>query len=762
MAGYVLKIALENTHPPVWRRVLVPDKITFANLHEIIQILFGWENVHLHEFHIPSEDICIDDGEEAFGRYHYAESETTVDYFLENYKWIRYTYDFGDTWEHKIVCERTEEDFAQRTAVLLKAKGDNFAEDSGGVWNQEEDGGNRIAFEGEKTTLQLEKRQFPVSEASVENTDDLLSEEEYEKMLGFMKELADKMSGASEWHFNRYKKSNVVSPMAKKIESWKKFEEKWEKESGNEDTLENDYEQLTLPFIEKSDIAENKYVLEVSFGNRTVAEHLQDLGLQEAKDYCKYLQLPAETSETKNQMTDAVAGEFREHPEYILYVFFEEEFRKFLHMLNLAGENVRMKPEYLDVVIKALTVGLADLSIQKKKGKCRAVLTFASNTREILKPLNEKRCKEEYRNLERFWEKLAKLLGIYGFMELEQLYGMYKDIYHVTMDRTTFNRYVYWHTRFNNMAQTAYTDELKNYVAIPELDLEKALVDMRKYTKDMDYVRFPPAVIRKMTNDISERSDWFDTFFTVLHHQMEMPVEIAGEIIEGVFRAIISGEALDMIMETVYLLILEKPDLEERCDLWMCMTSLMLELELPMLKGRSRMQYAEEKGISPWQIGMLAHEENEYRKKECHMYEFPAAIQEAMHQAASFANTRDMDFLMQYKEKEHVKSEEFLYLLTDANITGCRFAEAEKLLGELEKSVGRNKDSILGLRERLDNGADVMDEEDEFGYEPWTDYEFDFEQVQQPFVRQTPKIGRNDPCPCGSGKKYKKCCGKNV
>ena len=28
-------------------------------------------------------------------------------------------------------------------------------------------------------------------------------------------------------------------------------------------------------------------------------------------------------------------------------------------------------------------------------------------------------------------------------------------------------------------------------------------------------------------------------------------------------------------------------------------------------------------------------------------------------------------------------------------------------------------------------------------------------------VRETPKTGRNDPCPCGSGKKYKKCCGKN-
>ncbi len=28
------------------------------------------------------------------------------------------------------------------------------------------------------------------------------------------------------------------------------------------------------------------------------------------------------------------------------------------------------------------------------------------------------------------------------------------------------------------------------------------------------------------------------------------------------------------------------------------------------------------------------------------------------------------------------------------------------------------------------------------------------------FVREGPKVGRNDPCPCGSGKKYKRCCGR--
>jgi len=28
-----------------------------------------------------------------------------------------------------------------------------------------------------------------------------------------------------------------------------------------------------------------------------------------------------------------------------------------------------------------------------------------------------------------------------------------------------------------------------------------------------------------------------------------------------------------------------------------------------------------------------------------------------------------------------------------------------------------------------------------------------------PYVREAPKIGRNDPCACGSGRKFKKCCG---
>lgn len=33
--------------------------------------------------------------------------------------------------------------------------------------------------------------------------------------------------------------------------------------------------------------------------------------------------------------------------------------------------------------------------------------------------------------------------------------------------------------------------------------------------------------------------------------------------------------------------------------------------------------------------------------------------------------------------------------------------------------------------------------------------------AQAPFVRTDVKVGRNDPCSCGSGAKFKKCCGKS-
>ncbi|MBZ9606310.1 SEC-C domain-containing protein [Clostridium estertheticum] len=49
------------------------------------------------------------------------------------------------------------------------------------------------------------------------------------------------------------------------------------------------------------------------------------------------------------------------------------------------------------------------------------------------------------------------------------------------------------------------------------------------------------------------------------------------------------------------------------------------------------------------------------------------------------------------------------------------------------------------------------DEEREEGLEE--NYE---DEILQTTIRNENKIGRNSVCPCGSGKKYKRCCGKNI
>jgi preprotein translocase subunit SecA len=51
----------------------------------------------------------------------------------------------------------------------------------------------------------------------------------------------------------------------------------------------------------------------------------------------------------------------------------------------------------------------------------------------------------------------------------------------------------------------------------------------------------------------------------------------------------------------------------------------------------------------------------------------------------------------------------------------------------------------------------AFDEDSDDGDDPFEDDPWDEPHV--PYVREAPKIGRNDPCPCGSGKKYKKCHG---
>src|SRR5438046_10028278 len=47
---YQLHIQLASIEPPIWRRMVVSGQITLFGLHQMLQVVMGWENSHVHQF----------------------------------------------------------------------------------------------------------------------------------------------------------------------------------------------------------------------------------------------------------------------------------------------------------------------------------------------------------------------------------------------------------------------------------------------------------------------------------------------------------------------------------------------------------------------------------------------------------------------------------------------------------------------------------------------------------------------------------------
>lgn len=111
-----LKIALRYLKPPIWRRVEVPDTLTFWEFHFVLQIVFDWENNHLFEFRqgrgsindfLTGSPPVLPGDEDNMPEWQLDPRAVTLDEILRKPKdKVTYVYDFGDYWEHDIVVEK--------------------------------------------------------------------------------------------------------------------------------------------------------------------------------------------------------------------------------------------------------------------------------------------------------------------------------------------------------------------------------------------------------------------------------------------------------------------------------------------------------------------------------------------------------------------------------------------------------------------------------------------------------------------------------
>jgi len=111
------------------------------------------------------------------------------------------------------------------------------------------------------------------------------------------------------------------------------------------------------------------------------------------------------------------------------------------------------------------------------------------------------------------------------------------------------------------------------------------------------------------------------------------------------------------------------------------------------------------------------------------------------------------DFLLEYAPRRVTLSEEFIKKTPDFLIKLFIFLETQghiKNSGQLNDALKENKIEFLKLIEkqkRAQKKKTAINDE---------------KMTKKPMapIPLVVKVGRNDPCPCGSGKKYKKCCGR--
>jgi hypothetical protein len=132
-----LKIVLLDTKPSVYRIIHIENTRTFYDLHLAIQIAFGWEDYHLHEFRLNDEVIGTSDFIE--NQKFLEESNTLLlQKIVSEKQEFFYNYDFGDNWEHKIKLVKFIEPKNTFYPRCVKGARNTPPEDCGGVWGFEE------------------------------------------------------------------------------------------------------------------------------------------------------------------------------------------------------------------------------------------------------------------------------------------------------------------------------------------------------------------------------------------------------------------------------------------------------------------------------------------------------------------------------------------------------------------------------------------------------------------------------------------------
>lgn len=721
MAGIVLKIALEDTHPPVWRRVVVPESMSFGNLHEVIQTVFGWYDMHLHIFEAPKAiyDI-VADPEDSFNDYYFMENKVPIIAVAQYEKWIRYTYDFGDEWRHKISFEKSIEDYEYDYPTLIKVKGANFEEDSGGVWgeSQSDESYDVIAINSKLEHIRCKNVK--------------LSARDQKKM--------DEI-----YFFN-----NAFGELNDRIKQMIKNTG----ESADDNEYNDEYDMF-------DDAAYRKVTFQIE---KQLDEWKEFCGDKDTGAICKMP--PRKTSEEifKSFIKGGILSEvdscihiLNQHSEIYTYIFNEKEMQQLIDLKSYVNNK---KYEVLqETITKAAMFGF--LSIQIPDGTEAAYIFPAIDYDDRIKGIESIEWKRMCNENSSFVKKLTDIMILYNAIDTETLYRIFEEHWHSGIEFDVFMNNIMLMADIFDIFRILDNDEDgKRYVCTQEIDVSDVIFLHNKYAQNLPYKKYTHKQLLNRDEIIKTQFEDFGVLINLFSELIGFNNEICASKFEVIYAELLSGQTSSCNFSFIKdILIDSEVGLISSCTIWLGIMHAWMTMSLPFLNGYSRMEYENKTGKNAFSVGVFDEElASDYTLEDIDedtlLCDMPADIQEQLYRA--FYECRGTDrtkTIEEIRKKIKVTNNEIdtllgmTYLDIDKQQKGCN------ILDDIVERTG--DEEVQEMIEVVCDGVqNIIDNDSLFG-DPFADIEF-----EQPYRRDTPKVGRNDPCPCGSGKKFKKCCGK--
>lgn len=790
MSGYIVKIMIEKTHPPVWRRIVLPEKIRFYDLHKIIQITFGWEGVHLHDFSFPNDWLrIISPGDEKFGRTA-LETKALLDDYIRSFNWIRYTYDFGNDWSHKIIFEKEDPEYKNRYATILKAKGNNFMEDSRGIFYEDGEYNNlAVMFSLENTNEKLKNLLIPSRKGELKKSQKYKANDlakifrDFEKGTGPIFDMLARNARINSM------KSNSLSQMKSGIENWEVFareEATYRKLNYKNNELKDENktiklkdEQISMSFMEepkgttpveqKRSSKHNIYEIYKVQDTKTIGDNLDKLNIKEARDYCKYLQLPYKKSTTKKELIEKITKLLLTEPQYFLWVLDNQEWTELEHLLKdkrgliLNGLNI-------NTINRAMSLGLIDCKYTVKGLYHRAELSLVTEMESILRFLTKTKRNKEYSHIETMIKQISPILVAFGMIDLDSLYTKYHEYWNGQENRSDLLRFVYWYGRFNNHFLTFdNSTNRKSYVALPEVDIKFASILHEQYMKNEIYKNYKKDEIILLKKGFNEIYRCWNDYKDYLQFFLDMKEDMISIWLTDAFIQVENGATSTDLMNALQKI--HKPEtILMYKELWFILLNVVMETGLIGLKGYSREEYMGLGRRFPELLPATTDNDNTVYTiiKTTHLYEMPQGIQLQVYGVFFMEPVLAAKKMEEIIKKFGHQNEELRLCLIEIYIMGNQFEEAERVINLMKQDNDNNDESIEDVLEGLHKLEEINA----------TDDIFEDGLMNEIFVRENENliqfpielknshhqkkkiVGRNDSCPCGSGRKYKACCGK--